>query len=87
MKIQKTLAARGALVGWKRERSQHGILLTIQVADGVEHATGQHWQIVQLALNERQLRSFARDLARAAEERGLELFPRPRPRWRRLLRL
>jgi hypothetical protein len=64
----------GALVGWKRGPTDHGIILTLQVASDASDFTNRDFAQVDLALNERQLRSLARDLSRAAEERGIALF-------------
>ena len=86
MPIAKVIT--GALAGWKRQSSRHGILLTLQVASTISHHVQRDFAVVNLALNDRQLRSLARDLARASRERGLELFARPswHQRWlRRLL--
>jgi len=73
------------LVGWKRTETEHGCVLTLQLArTGSDFAEQKHLRTT-FVMNERQLRSFARDLTRAANERGIELFSRP-PWWRRLLR-
>lgn len=74
----------GALGGWKRRPAAHGVLLTLQVAPSAEAFRTSAFDLVELALNDRQLRSLARDLTRAAGERGLKLFSR-KPLWRRML--
>lgn len=74
------------LVGWKRDISDHGIILTMQVADTAQDAQRRHYHKVSLVLNERQLRSFTRDLVRASALRGLDVFHEPRG-WRRLFHL
>ncbi len=71
----------GIVAGWRRKPSEHGILLTLQVAQSEEDWKQQRFTRLNLALNDRQLRSLARDLVRAAEERNLEVFA-PRPWWR-----
>jgi len=71
----------GALVGWKRTPSKYGIVLTLQVVDGVEQYKRAEYDKVEVALNDRQLRSLARDLSRAAGERGIPLDSK-RPWWR-----
>lgn len=71
---------RGALAGWKRSVTDHGVVVTVQVATTPERFQARDFDEVQLALNDRQLRSFARDLARAARERGMELAA-PRRWW------
>jgi hypothetical protein len=63
----------GVLIGWKRQPTLHGIVLTMQVAESAEQFTERSWSQINIALNERQLRSLARDLERAATERGIEL--------------
>ena len=71
--------SRGALVGWRRQGTETGCLVTLQVASSADDFVSQSFDRVELALNDRQLRSLARDLARAAEERGLQLRARRRP--------
>lgn len=73
----------GALAGWKRTRTTSGIVLSFQVAASVEDLHQRRLSRVDLALNDRQLRSLARDLIRAAEQRDLDIFARPRW-WTRL---
>jgi hypothetical protein len=74
---------RGALVGWRQSQSEHGAVLRLQVARSAADVRDRSWDKVEIALNERQLRSFARDLVRAAHERDLRLFAR-RPLWERM---
>lgn len=76
------LAATGALAGWKRSPAANGILLTVQIAQTTESFQNREFATVHMALNDRQLRSLARDLARAAEERGIDLWAK-RPWWKR----
>jgi hypothetical protein len=73
----------GALVGWKRRRSANGIILTIQLATSEAKAQSRDYDQISFALNDRQIRSLARDMQRVAKERGIQL--RARPRWTRLL--
>lgn len=83
MEEDRTAGAR-SLIGWKRQRTLNGIVLTMQLVRTVEDVrTGQIAEM-NIALNDRQLRSLARDLTRAAGERGIELFYRPQG-WRRFL--
>ena len=69
-----SIVASGALAGWKRDRAKHGIVLTLQVAASKEDFDRRAFAGITIAVNDRQLRSLARDLTRAAEEQGLELF-------------
>ena len=71
----------GALAGWRRRGTDHGCVLELQLASKVADFTERRLSRVAVALNDRQLRSLARDLSRAAEERGIELWPRER-RWK-----
>lgn len=73
----------GALVGWKRRRSANGIILTIQLATSEAAAQNRDYDQISFALNDRQIRSLARDLQRVAKERGIQL--RARPRWTKFL--
>lgn len=73
--------ATGALAGWRRTDGLNGIVLTMQIVDSIEAYQDHRVAKVQVALNDRQLRSLARDLMRAASERGIELQAR-RPWWR-----
>ena len=70
-----------ALVGWKRTSTRNGIVLTLQLTETRANFASCEFEKVSVALNERQLRSLARDLTRAAEERGITLFAR-KPWWR-----
>lgn len=77
----------GALIGWARQSSRHGIILTMQVVHTASDYKEHRFHKVSVALNERQLRSLARDLSRAARARGLSLqsrVPMHRRLWRRL---
>ena len=76
----------GALAGWRRTRTSHGIVLSLQVAASAEDVRSNTLGRVDLALNDRQLRSLAPDLVRATEQRDMEVFARA-PWWQRLLRL
>lgn len=73
----------GALAGWRRSRSSNGIIITLQVAESAEDVNRHTMSRVDLALNDRQLRSLARDLVRAAEQRNLDIFA-DRHWWTRL---
>ena len=63
----------GALLGWKRTRSLHGIVLTMQIAEVGAPIPDGNLDKVSVSMNDRQLRSLARDLERAAFERGIQL--------------
>lgn len=70
------IVTSGALAGWKRDPSEHGVILTVQVARSTEDFDQHNFDVARVALNDRQLRSLARDLARAARERGIDLGSR-----------
>lgn len=72
----------GALAGWRRTRTDHGIILSLQIAASADDVRSQRLGRVDVALNERQLRSLARDLVRAAEQRDIQVFAR-KPWWRK----
>jgi hypothetical protein len=74
----------GALIGWERRGSQHGCVVTLQLVENAAQHHDHQYHRVSMALNDRQLRSLARDLARAAQSRGLDLHAR-QPLPRRLL--
>lgn len=74
---------RGALVGWRQATSEHGAVLRLQVARSVADARERSFDKIEIALNDRQLRSFARDLVRTARQRDLKLFAR-RTLWERV---
>ena len=67
----------GALVGWKRTNSLNGIVLTVQLARTQTALAEQNLDNISLAMNDRQLRSLARDLQRAARDRGIDLWAKP----------
>lgn len=78
--------APAILIGWKRDRTRHGFVVTLQLARSAGHAHRQDYDRVSMVLNERQLRSLTRDLVRASDDRGLDVFHRPHG-WRRWLAL
>lgn len=71
----------GGLVGWRRNQVPGGTVLTLQVATSTQAFHDDDYTRVYLALNDRQLRSLARDLYRATEAKGIPLFA-PRRWWR-----
>jgi hypothetical protein len=73
------------LVGWRRTPARSGIVLSLQLVRSVADFREHRFERLAIALNDRQLRSLARDLQRAAAARGLDLFAQPTG-WRRLLR-
>lgn len=68
----------GALAGWQRDMTHYGCVLTLQIAQSQDEFADREFQRVIVALNDRQLRSLARDLERAAERRGIKLWGKPR---------
>jgi len=80
----------GALIGWARHSSRHGVVMTLQIVQNAAEYQDHRYHRVSMALNDRQLRSLARDLARAARGRGISLRSKPPLRkriWQRLRRL
>ncbi len=75
----------GALLGWRRTPSPHGMVLTMQVLRPEAFAQGQRYDSISVALNDRQICSLVRDLNRAAGERGLQVGSKAKW-WRRLRR-
>ena len=63
----------GALLGWRRTPSPHGMVLTMQVLRPEAFAQKQGYDSISVALNDRQICSLVRDLNRAAGERGLQI--------------
>jgi len=80
------LPITGGLVGWKRIDAAHGCVLVLQIAAERSQFYDGKAQQVSVVLNDRQLRSFTRDLQRAATKRNLQLWAKPNL-LRRLLRL
>ena len=56
-------------------------MLELQLVASKEDFEARNFIRVDMVLNDRQLRSLARDLARAAEERGVQLWGK-KPAWR-----
>lgn len=82
--FRKQQIISGALLDWERRGSDHGVIVTLHVAES--NMRGGHHR-VSVALNDRQLRALTRDLTRAARARGLEIeSPTPLTTriWRRL---
>jgi hypothetical protein len=75
---------RGALAGWRRHSTEHGCMLIMQVAGSAEDFSSKQFDKVEIALNDRQLRSLTRDLMRASSERGIQLWAERR--WWQMLR-
>lgn len=61
-------------MGWKREASENGIIISLQLLTPESASRDRHFDHVSIALNDRQLRSLTRDLQRAATERGIQLW-------------
>lgn len=76
----------GALAGWKFTPSANGFVITMQIAESVESWKNHDYANVKIALNDRQIRSLARDLDRKVKSRGLVLRPRA-AWWKRMFRL
>jgi len=77
----------GALIGWERRGARHGVILTLQIVENAAQYQDHRYHRVTMALNDRQLRSMARDLARAARSRGLDLRAKAPLRTRLWLKL
>jgi uncharacterized Ntn-hydrolase superfamily protein len=75
----------GALVGWKRQGSENGTVITLKVQT-VGMTSDRQYVDVAIALNDRQIRSLTRDMQRAAAGRGITLWSQPKW-WRALLTL
>lgn len=77
----------GALAGWKRDKSENGTVITLQVAQNSSAFSEKSFDLVAIALNDRQLRSFTRDLQRAAADRKIKLHGAPKRFTRIALRI
>jgi hypothetical protein len=60
------------------------MVITLQVLTPEPNSKDRQRLAVSLALNDRQIRSLARDLQRAAAERGMTLWAKPKW-WQMLL--
>ncbi len=72
--MAEELLFSGALVGWRQEKSDHGMVLRLQVARSLDDYRERGLDRIDLALNDRQLRSLTRDLVRMSDSRDLSLF-------------
>jgi hypothetical protein len=79
----------GALVSWKLQSTQNGCVLTLQLVASVQDFKNRKFRIARLTMNDRQLQSFARDIIRATDRRGVKIQAPPSlwERWRRKLKL
>ncbi len=77
------LEISGALIGWERLSTRNGVVMNLQLVETSAQYQDKAYHRVAMALNDRQLRSLARDLIRAAKRRGIDLRARP-PLHRRL---
>lgn len=71
----KLMDVAGALLGWKRAMTDDGVVLRLQVAENKERYKKKDFEAVTLFLNDRQLRSYTRDLIRASKERSIKSKP------------
>jgi hypothetical protein len=74
-----TVAVGGALAGWKRRPTDYGWIVDLQLAGSADDVERQRWTKVVVALDDQRLASLIRDLTRAAEARGLVVWPKGRP--------
>jgi hypothetical protein len=72
-------AASGALAGWKRRPTDYGWIVDLQLAGSANDVERQRWTKVVVALDDQRLASLVRDLTRAAEARGVLVWPKGRP--------
>lgn len=77
------MKAGGALVGWRWQKTEHGVMLRLQIAPSLADYRARNLQTTDVTLNDRQLRSLARDLTRAVSSRGMTVFA-PATRWQLL---
>ncbi|HKR91643.1 hypothetical protein [Novosphingobium sp.] len=70
--------ACGALVGWRREATQNGVMVRIKLVRSLEDYRAERCDRIDISLNVRQLRSFTRDLIRASREQEIQLEAVPR---------
>lgn len=71
------LEISGALIGWERLSTRNGVIMNLQLVETSAQYKDKAYHRVAMALNDRQLRSLARDLIRAAKRRGIDLGARP----------
>jgi predicted TIM-barrel fold metal-dependent hydrolase len=67
------------LGGWKRTNDGHGVVIKLQLADNASELAHRIFQTVHVELNDDQLCSLARELKRAARERGFDPWAHERP--------
>jgi hypothetical protein len=67
------------LGGWKRSNSGHGVVIKLQLAQNATALAHRMFDTVHVELNDDQLCSLARELKRAARERGFDPWAHERP--------
>lgn len=67
------------LGGWKRSNAGHGVMFKLQLAENAAALRHRMFQTVYVELNDDQLCSLARELKRAARERGYDPWAHERP--------
>jgi len=67
------------LGGWKRSNGGHGVVIKLQLADNATALAHRLYETVYVELNDDQLCSLARELKRAARERGFDPWAHERP--------
>jgi hypothetical protein len=70
-----TMKAAGLLAGWKRRDAEHCLVVTMQIIEGGQSHDQREFGRLSLGISDDQLCSLARDLSRAASERGLVVWP------------
>ena len=76
-----TKTVRGTVVDWKVKASRSGIILSAQVPRSVEEFLAGDETLVQMGLNDHQLKSLIIDLVRASLVRGI-VFGSPKKWWK-----
>jgi hypothetical protein len=68
----------GSLAGWKRQVGSNGCVFKLQVAESQADMQQGVYRDVIVAMNDIQIGSFAREMQRAANRRGVTVWEKKR---------
>lgn len=75
--MARTGSIVGALAGWRRQMTPRGCIFKLEITDSAAPCDEGDFHHVEIVLDDQQIGSFARDLLRTADRRGIDLWPRP----------
>jgi hypothetical protein len=75
--MARTGLIMGALAGWRRQMTPTGCVFKLEITEHADPGEEDDFRHVDIILDDKQIGSLARDLLRAADRRGIDLWPKP----------